>query len=657
VNAAAARLRRRVLTRQFAFSLISALVVGLLTPRLLLLSEPVLWPATVALFLAILGSGAVSLVYSVLLMRRHTYLLRLLALGSRSIEAPELDALGNEPSRVTVGWVIPSLLTLGILATFARPSIVDFTTGISLALLGGVMVAAASLPLYVVVRARVLAAIELAPAEALREVVERIERTRLPRRRVARRLLAAVATPVAFVAVGSALVANAHLRRADELQREQTARALARAAVEPGTGVVESAGLSEAVSRARALGFDARAATPAANYDSHLGDDGVVELVVPLDTGSARVRFSGSTVGVLSKASVLVALIVVALASVLGLLLGRALGEDLRLATRGVRLLGTDMVLSGTSVARPARFRVVAELLHAIDELAGRFRVFAQAQVRAIESREAATRMRGLFFASVSHDLKSPLNAILGFTELVRQREVITEGQAESLNLIEQRGRELLALIETILDAARIEAGQLVLVDDVVKIAELFTAAIAKGKDLGGGRDVEVVSEFAQGIATMSVDRVRMARALATFIGHAIRTAERDPVRLRALQTEAKYVRVEIEVPSAQFSARQLEAMLDPSSQPGTSPHRGMALALGLARSIVQLDRGSVGVEERGPSEAVFVVTLPVEPADAESRQPRRIRVYTPPLTARHESVTPPLAAVRPKPNPARRVR
>ena len=112
-------------------------------------------------------------------MRRHRYLLALartrLALG-RGGRARARSA--TSPSRVTAGWVIPSLSTLGLLATVARPPIVDLTTGFSLALLGAVFVAAASLPLYVIVRARVLRAIELAPTEAMREVVERVERTR-----------------------------------------------------------------------------------------------------------------------------------------------------------------------------------------------------------------------------------------------------------------------------------------------------------------------------------------------------------------------------------------------------------------------------------------------------------------------------------------------
>src|SRR6185437_10325246 len=145
----------------------------------------------------------------------------------------------------------------------------------------------------------------------------------------------------------------------------------------------------------------------------------------------------------------------VLLAALLGALFGRVLASDLEQATRSVRLLGTESVLrGGTQIARPARFSMVGELGRAIEELTARFRVFAEAQEKALDARAAAHRMRSLLFASVSHDLKSPLNAVLGFAELVGQG-LLTDAQRESLELIQKRGRELLGLIETILDAAR----------------------------------------------------------------------------------------------------------------------------------------------------------------------------------------------------------
>src|SRR5690606_5747372 len=109
-----------------------------------------------------------------------------------------------------------------------------------------------------------------------------------------------------------------------------------------------------------------------------------------------------------------------------------------------------------TGVLRPPRLRLIAELAGAIDALTVRFGVFAQAQEGAIRARSTAVRARGLFFASVSHDLKSPLNSILGFIQLVSMQP-LSQGQQESVEAIETRARELPALIETILDAARVE--------------------------------------------------------------------------------------------------------------------------------------------------------------------------------------------------------
>src|SRR5690606_18212313 len=135
--------------------------------------------------------------------------------------------------------------------------------------------------------------------------------------------------------------------------------------------------------------------------------------------------------------------------------------------------LSTDEVLRGSLPDAPkARWRIVKRLNEAIDTLTERSRVFAEAQERAIAAREAAERSRSLLFASVSHDLRSPLNAILGFTSLVGQTS-LTDAQRESLDVIERRGRELLVLIETILELARVEAGQLELFRAETPIASI----------------------------------------------------------------------------------------------------------------------------------------------------------------------------------------
>ncbi len=615
MSAAASRLSMRVVGVNIAFSLGSAALVGLLAPYFLLLSGPMAVQGAGALAAGVAAGGLTGSLISALRLVHYRYLLRSLAVGSNAVEPRELHRLSDEPKRVLTFWLLPSALGIAATTIVFRPAIVDLKTGVTLALLGAVITAAASLPLFALIRTAFLATLELAPLEAMREVVEEADKRGVIVQRISRRTLAAVTTPVVFLAIGAALIVNAHVRRADERDREETARVLARAALDTTPGVVALAGIDATLDAGSALGFTASRSNQTAGYSITRGEDGMVKLRAPLDTGSAEVLFSGSTVGFLSLSSVIVALLAAAAAAYLGAQVGTRLAQDLRDATQNVRDLGTELVVSGTTsgarIVRSARFRVIARLGQAIERLAQRFRVFAKAQERAIEARKAAARMRGLFFASVSHDLKSPLNAILGFTELVRKLEVLTEGQLESLRVIERRGRELLALIETILDAARVEAGQLKLVLERTEVVTLMNDAILKARDLAGDFEHPVVIESPEGLPWLRLDQVRMPRAVATLVAHALRTAETPTLHFRASVEDKRRVRLEIELMSSQFNVARLESMLDPNRDPGGTEHRGLALGLRLARAVTELHGGKVEVESKRVGGSLSIV-LPI---------------------------------------------
>lgn len=604
MNRATARLASRLLRWQLSFSLMTCVLVSLLVPRLLLLRDHVARDVGVALaatlalaFIAAFASGALAL-------WRQRFVRRALALGSRSVEPFEIVELSQLPWHLARAWVGYASVGLGA-GLFARPDALDLASGVTVALLALVLVVATTLPLYAVLRALVLEAVELAPPEAAREALENEVRAGSASGRVARRLLTAVATPVAFLAIGAALITSAHLRRADERQREETARALAGAALGPVPGVLPYAGSSEARQAAANLGFSTRLDQGSAPYALDSAADGMAVLTVPLDQGSASVRFARSTVAPLTVESLGLVLLVVLVAALVGVSVGRGLSADLRGATLSLRLLGTETVLAGgTRIDRPARFARVAELGRAVDQLADRFRVFAQAQERAIEARETAARLRGVFFASVSHDLKSPLNAILGFTDLVRQTEPLTPAQAESLELVSRRGRELLALIETILDAARVEAAQLALLKERVTPADLVELAAEKGRDLGGDSQLEIATEVDPGAAVLHVDRARLGRVLATFVGHALRISRRGPVRVHA-RAQGDGVCFSVDVPTTRTTARELEGLLASSRVPGAATHRGLGLGLGLARAIVEQHGGRVSARNRSDGPAL----------------------------------------------------
>ena len=410
-----------------------------------------------------------------------------------------------------------------------------------------------------------------------------------------------MAVPVALVGVGGALASYAHLRAITNHSRHATAVALGRGVV--GSGETRrSAGQKAAIETAGKLGYvveirDSSSEDPAPGGVTRTADDRLA-IEIPLTEGSVGVRYA-SELGVSASAPLFLVAISFALLAVLAAqAMARLLAGDLSRVALRLRTLGTEEVLHGEEAAPrfEGRFHAVGELFDAALALAERFRVFAAAQERALEARENARRARGLLFASVSHDLKSPLNAILGFADSIDRLE-LGASQRESLDLISTRGRELVALIETILDAARIEAGQLELDQRRMGVAAWLANAAKLARELGlEAGDLRV--EVGEDLPPTDVDPVYLPRALAVIIAHALRAPTIDggraTVTVRASQLASDdRVRIEIDHGATSITAGELSALFDRKS---SSHGRGLSLGLSIARTIFERHGGAIEV-------------------------------------------------------------
>jgi signal transduction histidine kinase len=222
--------------------------------------------------------------------------------------------------------------------------------------------------------------------------------------------------------------------------------------------------------------------------------------------------------------------------------------------------------------------------------------------------------MRGLFLASMSHDLKGPLNAILGFAQLV-SRSPLTPGQAESLSIIVQRGRELLVLIQTILDSAQVEAKALRVSPEWTAVGDLVMSSVREARDLGVGGGVEVVGEVQPGLPRLFVDPPRIVQALTAIISSAVRFAEKGVVRVRATRPAAsESLRIDVEAEGRTAPSAEQEKIFEAFQDADRARRHGsLGLGLSLARSILHIHCGGVQVNMTAGGGCVFQVLLPIE--------------------------------------------
>jgi signal transduction histidine kinase len=601
---------RLMATQVVAWGTMGLLIIAF-APRLLLLDAAVVdgsarlalweWVATM------IWLAAVTLAAT----RRLRPVLDAFGAGDLQLAPTELLALHSLPARVAALGVGGTLvIAAATLAPPLRPATNDLWTQTELVILAVTMASVGALPAYVAMRASVAKVMELMPVATARAALELLETRRSGIARLRHRMLAAVAAPVAFVALGALLLVHAHLRAFEATSREDEAAVLARGVFD--NGAADERGGRDAIEEARSRGFQVSLEPSSAVFGVAHDDAGYTVVAVPLTEAHALVRFRMAHVTRRMGIYLALALIAVAFAGILGGRIGHAFGADVVLATRELEATGVADVVRGGRIRGDARFYSVTALMKAADELGGVFREFASAQQRAIDARAATERMRGLFLASMSHDLKAPLNAILGFAALV-SRGQLGAGQRESVAIIEQRGRELLYLIDTILDAARVEAGELTMSPEWMRVDDVVTSAVLETRALTVGLSVDITGEIQPDLPLIFVDASRLSQAITAMLLVAARFAEHGHVVVRAaLPAIEERLRIDVEVTGRVIGAADRKKVFDAFKHADRARrHGGLGLGPSLARAIVELQGGGIDVETTEAGGTVFHMWVP----------------------------------------------
>jgi len=275
-------------------------------------------------------------------------------------------------------------------------------------------------------------------------------------------------------------------------------------------------------------------------------------------------------------------------------------------------------MVSDISQRRLAEQELTRHRDHLEELVAERTQELSQAKQRA----ESANQSKSRFLATMSHEFRTPLNAILGFAQLLQMDASLQEGQQGKIRLIRDSGEHLLSLITDLLDMASIEAGKVSLQTatlDLLALVEMVCDAVRLRSHEKG---LEFRVELHPGVPTrVRADGQRLRQVLLNLLSNAVKFTDHGHVSLRldllAYQGGMARVRFEVSDTGIGIPAEQVARLFQPFEQVSEATRRqgGTGLGLSISQELVRLMGGQIEVQTelgRGSS-FQFVLELPVQ--------------------------------------------
>jgi signal transduction histidine kinase len=278
-----------------------------------------------------------------------------------------------------------------------------------------------------------------------------------------------------------------------------------------------------------------------------------------------------------------------------------------------------------------------AESLKAVEALA-RHAALAIENVRLFEREEraldelrmardlafTANRAKSAFLSNMSHELHTPLNAIIGYAEMV-QEKAEELGQKElipDLARIREAGRHLLRLIDDVLEISRLEDGEMTLHLRSLDLAALLREVVAGAEPLARVNGNTLAAVIPDDLGVIRSDPDRVHQVVAKLLSNAAKFTERGQIRIearRSFRAGRELVEIDVTDSGIGMSRDQAAALFQPFTQADSSPTRkygGTGLGLAICKRICDRLGGRLSVGSEPGQGSRLALELPIRPED-----------------------------------------
>jgi signal transduction histidine kinase/putative methionine-R-sulfoxide reductase with GAF domain len=227
-----------------------------------------------------------------------------------------------------------------------------------------------------------------------------------------------------------------------------------------------------------------------------------------------------------------------------------------------------------------------------------------------------ASEHKSQFLANMSHELRTPLNAILGYAELLVDGVYgqLPDRPRGVLERIQNNGRHLLALINDVLDLAKIEAGQLTLTIEDYTLPEVVKSIVTATEPLATSKGLKFITALQSTMPIAHGDARRVSQVLLNLVGNAIKFTDEGEVEIRAAADNGQFVlTVRDTGPGiAESDQERIFGEFQQIDNTNTRKKGGTGLGLAISKRMVEMQGGTISVESVLGQGSTFRVVLPV---------------------------------------------
>jgi signal transduction histidine kinase len=229
-----------------------------------------------------------------------------------------------------------------------------------------------------------------------------------------------------------------------------------------------------------------------------------------------------------------------------------------------------------------------------------------------------ANKIKSEFLANISHEFRTPLNAILGFAEILREKPELLKkdkGRRYAENIIEG-GKNLMNMINDLLNLAKAEAGKIELHIEKTSIPQLCKAAAGSFSALTKRKKIKVKLTVDDNIPLLSTDAGKVQQILYNFLSNSVKfTSENGRIEIRAHMQGEQMVRIAVSDTGCGIAEADKEKIFEKFSQADGSLTRqtaGSGLGLAISKELAAMLAGTIGMESELDKGSTFWLDIPV---------------------------------------------